>query len=175
MLDGPTHRFFPLRSLERFASQIESELPDVFLASADDIPAMMEIERQSSTAAHWTNEQYRAIFESAAPRRLAWIVRDVEAVGFLVARAFDLDREWEIEHIAISNSSQRKGYGSRLLSELTTTASSEDATLIFLEVRDSNLKARAFYEKHLFREFGKRTGYYSGPSEDAILYRLLVP
>ncbi len=133
---------------------------------------MMDIARQTRTAAEWTETQYRAVFNSNSPRRLAWLVMDAKVVGFLVVRV--LDREWEIENIAVSTKLQRGGYGRQLISEMIHTARTENAKLIFLEVRESNLKARAFYEKHGFRESGRRKGYYNDPVEEAILYQLVV-
>ncbi|MDP9159548.1 MAG: ribosomal protein S18-alanine N-acetyltransferase [Acidobacteriota bacterium] len=153
-------------------STSESGLPRVRLASSDDISPMMDIARQTRTAAEWTETQYRAVFNSNSPRRLAWLVMDAKVVGFLVVRV--LDREWEIENIAVSTKLQRGGYGRQLISEMIHTARTENAKLIFLEVRESNLKARAFYEKHGFRESGRRKGYYNDPVEEAILYQLVV-
>ncbi len=132
----------------------------------------MEIAQQTRTAADWTEAQYRAIFTSNSSRRRAWTVKDAKIVGFLVARA--MDQEWGIENLAVSSVSQRHGYGRQLISELIHTARIENAKLIFLEVRESNLKARAFYEKHGFRESGRRPSYYSSPTEDAILYQFVV-
>ena len=43
---------------------------------------------------------------------------------------------------------------------------------IFLEVRESNVSARALYVKLGFAEIGKRKKYYSNPTEDAILMKL---
>jgi len=37
-------------------------------------------------------------------------------------------------------------------------------------VRESNWASRRLYEKHGFRETGRRRGYYRGPVEDAVLY-----
>jgi len=43
------------------------------------------------------------------------------------------------------------------------------ASRILLEVRESNRPARRLYEKHAFREVGRRLKYYNHPLEDAIL------
>jgi ribosomal-protein-alanine N-acetyltransferase len=59
-----------------------------------------------------------------------------------------------------------------LLQELIQRAESEPAAAILLEVRESNLPARQLYEKHGFREVGRRRTYYKDPPEDAILYAL---
>jgi ribosomal-protein-alanine N-acetyltransferase len=132
----------------------------------------MEIARQTHTAADWSEAQYREIFTSNSPRRRAWTVKVAKIVGFLVART--MDQEWELENIAVSSESQRHGYGGQLISELIQTARTENVKLVFLEVRESNLKARAFYEKHGFRESGRRPTYYSSPIEDAILYQFVM-
>jgi len=47
----------------------------------------------------------------------------------------------------------------------------EGAESIFLEVRESNLAARSFYQDSAFVESGRRKGYYSDPQEDAVVYR----
>jgi ribosomal-protein-alanine N-acetyltransferase len=43
------------------------------------------------------------------------------------------------------------------------------ATRIFLEVRESNLGARRFYEQRGFAVTGRRLRYYRQPDEDALL------
>ena len=53
---------------------------------------------------------------------------------------------------------------------LLDQAKSACASKIFLEVRESNQPARRLYEKHGFREIGRRRRYYQNPLEDAILY-----
>jgi len=55
---------------------------------------------------------------------------------------------------------------------LQEVARAERAEAIFLEVRESNQAARAFYERHGFQPSGRRARYYSQPNEDAITYRL---
>jgi len=45
---------------------------------------------------------------------------------------------------------------------------------VFLEVRESNQPARAFYLRQGFEESGRRKFYYANPQEDAILYRLAL-
>ena len=59
-----------------------------------------------------------------------------------------------------------------LMRELIQRAKSDAASAILLEVRESNLPARRLYEKHEFREVGRRRVYYRDPVEDAVLYAL---
>ena len=140
----------------------------VRLATAADIRALMSVEQSAAGASHWSVEQYLALFEN--PGKTALVALDDEVVGFLVAGR--TGEEWEIENIAVVDTSRRKGCGSRLLAEFTRMAREQRASTVFLEVRDSNRAARDFYEKGGFVETGRRKSYYRDPREDAILYTL---
>ena len=140
-------------------------------ATVADLPAMMALEKRAATAAHWSAEQYEALFRASDPDRVALIMReDSDLQGFVIARV--LGEEWEIENIAVAGPARRRGLGTRLLCELLDSARAKDAAAVFLEVRESNQAARALYEKWAFRESGRRPRYYKHPAEDAILYRL---
>ena len=144
-------------------------------ATAADIPSIMQLERQSATAGHWTEEQYRHAFRRDAPTRLVLIAEDEETPpgGFLVARHLAL--EWELENIVVASTSRRKGLGKRLLDSLLDAAKKTNSTVVFLEVRESNAPARTLYEKTGFEQSGRRKSYYTNPSEDAVLYRFTLP
>ena len=140
-------------------------------AASADLPAMMLLEKHAATAAHWTAQQYEALFRGHSPERGALIIEDESGLqGFVIARV--VDREWEIENIAVAGPARRRGLGTRLLRELLDRARGRGADAVFLEVRESNRAARALYEKWAFRESGRRPRYYKDPEEDAILYRL---
>jgi len=93
-----------------------------------------------------------------------------QILGFLVVQR--VDAEWELENIIVAEANRRQGVGTRLIKELAAQARAEQGSGIFLEVRESNKSARAFYKKVDFEETGLRKGYYSNPPEDAILCRL---
>ncbi len=140
-------------------------------ATADDISAMMALERHAATAGHWSAAQHQAVFSASSPRRLALVIEEAgEVQGFLVARS--AGAEWEIENIAIAGPARRRGLGTRLLGEFLDRVRREGAEAVFLEVRESNQAARALYEKWAFIESGRRKRYYQNPEEDAMLYRL---
>jgi ribosomal-protein-alanine N-acetyltransferase len=154
-------------------------------ANAEDVPAMIDLERQVQNAAHWSRQRYEDLFRTN-PRlsnRIVWVVEgDNQAqsekltpnasgiLAFLVAHF--VSAEWELENIAVDASARRGGIGTRLLRELITHARTEQGEHIFLEVRQSNQSARALYEKVGFEQAGVRKNYYADPTEDAILYRL---
>ncbi|HZC24346.1 MAG TPA: ribosomal protein S18-alanine N-acetyltransferase [Candidatus Binatia bacterium] len=152
-------------------------------ATAEDIPSLMGLAAESATAAHWTEQQYRDLISPAEKVRRLAIVAEGPPVsdpatsakgllGFLIARL--QTPECELENIAVSHSQQRKGIGRQLLNALKLAASQTNCEVVFLEVRESNQAARAFYESVGFKANGRRKSYYSNPSEDAILYYLAV-
>ncbi len=142
-------------------------------ATLADIPSILQLERQSATAGHWTEEQYRQAFQRGGAARLVLVgAEDSETslAGFLTAQ--HVPPEWELENIVVAPIARRKGLGKRLLNELLAAAKKTNSTAVFLEVRESNVPARTLYEKTGFEQSGRRKSYYTNPSEDAILYRL---
>jgi ribosomal-protein-alanine N-acetyltransferase len=159
----------------------------ILRGSAEDVPAMIELDRASDTAAHWTQRQYGDIFragEDATPRFIV-VAKTATAgpagdpvqaqaggqlYGFIVAR--NISPEWEIENIVVLQKARRKGLGRRLLEVLIDSVRRTNSEAVFLEVRESNRGARALYERAGFQIAGRRKSYYMQPLEDAILYRL---
>lgn len=141
-------------------------------ATIADIPSMMQLDRQSPSAAHWADEQYRQVFQSEGPARLLLVAESsLDIWGFLVAR--HLPPEWELENIVVAPTSRRKGLGRRLLNALLAAAR-ETSSAVFLEVRESNAPARTLYKNAGFEQTGRRKSYYANPVEDAILFRLTL-
>jgi ribosomal-protein-alanine acetyltransferase len=139
-------------------------------ATPADVAEIMNLERVSPEAAHWSQQQYEAIFSPGGPRRKVWIAEDDNLQGFLIASVHG--DEWELENIAVAATARRRGIAGQLLSQLISGARTEKAEAIFLEVRESNRAARALYEKWGFQEVGRRPNYYREPTEDAVVYRL---
>jgi ribosomal-protein-alanine N-acetyltransferase len=152
-------------------------------ATLDDIPSLMSRDRESATAAHGTESQYRQAFQIDGPERLLLVAEELSSIqsgpaadsgmlGFLVAR--HLAPEWELENIVVAPSARRKGLGKQLLNALLSAARETNSSAVFLEVRESNAAARTLYEKAGFERTGRRKFYYSDPVEDAVLYRLTL-
>jgi [ribosomal protein S18]-alanine N-acetyltransferase len=140
-------------------------------AALNDVPAILAIEQQAPGAAHWTSEQYKKLVGSG----VVLVAEDAadeagQLCGFVCAKAVAGD--WEIENVVVAAAFLRGGIANELLRNLIQRAAGEAASAILLEVRESNLPARRLYEKHGFREVGRRRVYYRDPVEDAILYAL---
>ena len=154
-------------------------------AAAADIPALLALERESATAAHWTEQQYNHLLQShdAGVKTLVLIAREDSPdpvpsapphfLGFLVAR--HLAPEWELENVLVVSTARRSGIGMQLLDALLLRARETNSDSVFLEVRESNSSARALYEKSGFELTGRRKSYYKSPEEDAVLYRKCLP
>ena len=140
--------------------------PTIRSATLNDLPAILAIEQRAPSAAHWPADEYEKLIQTG------WLLVEEQAgqlCGFVSAKA--VADEWEIENIVVATEFLRQGIADRLLQALIDQAESARASRILLEVRESNHAARRLYEKHAFREVGRRPKYYNHPPEDAILYQ----
>jgi len=107
-----------------------------------DCERVMAISKDSPEAAQWPEESYHR----------------AESAGQSV---------FVILNMAVDFSSRRQGVGMALVhAALKELPGNSD---VFLEVRESNRSAIAFYGAHGFSIAGKRTGYYRDPEENALL------
>jgi ribosomal-protein-alanine N-acetyltransferase len=140
---------------------------------SEDLEALVALERQSPTAAHWPESFYRGLFDDGAVERISLVVDEEGSLrGFLIARI--TSDECELENVVVAEGSQRRGVGSTLIRALFYAARDREVTRIYLEVRESNVAARALYLKCGFAISGRRAFYYSDPKEDAVLYTLTL-
>lgn len=80
--------------------------------------------------------------------------------------------EGYITNIAVTQSHRRTGVATALMEELIRYAEENDLRMLTLEVRPSNHAAIAFYKKFNFEQEGRRTHYYTNPTEDALILTL---
>jgi ribosomal-protein-alanine N-acetyltransferase len=77
--------------------------------------------------------------------------------------------ELHINTIAIESLMRRRGAGSSLLTQVLRESKNRGAKRATLEVRASNDAAKKLYLQFGFFVAGIRRGYYSNPSEDALI------
>ena len=92
-----------------------------------------------------------------------------EVLGFVVALLL-LD-EAEVADLAVVPAARGRGIGGLLLDHVTADAHAVGVRSLYLEVRESNVSARALYDSRSFTHVGRRRGYYRNPTEDALLMR----
>ena len=143
-------------------------------AEASDLSRLIEIAGHSVTAAQWNAAAYEKLFAPDALQNRAVLVIEEQSMvsGFIVGR--QVGPEWEIENIAVTGPARRRGLGTRLLGEFLDFVRSRGGSQVFLEVRESNLAARALYEKWAFVEAGRRKSYYENPTEDALILAITL-
>ncbi|MBQ3773067.1 MAG: ribosomal protein S18-alanine N-acetyltransferase [Pseudobutyrivibrio sp.] len=139
-------------------------------ANQQDLNTIVEIEN-ASMSSPWSLDSYKEALDS----NHAFIMVADEAgvcVGFAV---FYLTApESELPDIVVSESYRGRGIGKLLLDASLRQLSLRGVDTVFLEVRVSNERARALYEKMGFEEIGRRKYFYSDPIEDAICMRLEI-
>ena len=77
--------------------------------------------------------------------------------------------EAEIARIAVQKEARRQGAAGKLMQALEHYCEEHKMEKLLLDVRKSNEAARSFYTKNGFVEDGIRQGFYTNPSEDAVL------
>ncbi len=77
--------------------------------------------------------------------------------------------EGQITNIATHPDHRRKGYGAAIVHALLRHAKDERLESVSLEVRASNAAAIALYRAAGFVEAGRRKGFYTKPTEDALV------
>ena len=84
--------------------------------------------------------------------------RGAQPGGFVLARL--VVDEAEILTIAVAPSAQRRGLGHALMDAILRHLHNARASMLFLEVDETNLPALALYRRLGFKQVGKRPGYY---------------
>ena len=132
----------------------------------DDLPFIMRIE-QASYQFPWT----QGIFEDCLRvgyRCLALEV-DGQVSGYTIFSI--VAGECHILNICIADHQRSQGFGRHILENIISDAHKANASIIYLEVRPSNVVAIDLYAALGFRQIAVRKGYYPafGGREDALI------
>jgi ribosomal-protein-alanine N-acetyltransferase len=135
----------------------------------EDLAQIQDILKTSPEAAAWSRTSVAEIFESApAYFLLGW--QSEEIAGFIAGRR--VQGEAEILNLAVKPHFRRRGIGKALVLELLQVLERDSVLRVFLEVRESNAPAIAFYQRFGFEVVGRRIAYYREPDEGALLLAL---
>lgn len=131
----------------------------------EDAHAVRDIFKQSPQAGALTEDSYKRLPEWVGPLALV-SERAGEVTGFFIGR--EAANEAEVLNLAVMPKYRRLGDGGALVSAALEEMRSRGVHNVFLEVRESNLGAIAFYESFGFSKIGRRKIYYRDPEEAAI-------
>tara|TARA_Y100001968_G_scaffold222846_1_gene205615 strand:+ start:103 stop:570 length:468 start_codon:yes stop_codon:yes gene_type:complete len=123
---------------------------------------------QKSFNGLWTKSQWKR--ELSDPKRICLGAIDLDTNKLLgLCSAWLIMDELHIIFLAIDPKYQRKGLGKFLLLDLIKRSSSFRTNSIFLEVKNTNEPAKAFYKSMGFKIVGNRSNFYNDGT-DAILF-----
>jgi [ribosomal protein S18]-alanine N-acetyltransferase len=132
------------------------------------LDAIMEIERLSFPTP-WSRNAF--VQELKNPVSHLWALLDGGSLsGYMCFWMFD--SEIQLINVAVHPEKRGKGLGRFLMGKMTETGVANGMHQVWLEVRTSNLAARALYGKLGFSTVGRRTLYYRDTNEDAIVMSL---
>ena len=139
-------------------------------AEEDDISRILEIEREAISPPWSHGGLLGEIYSNDTFFALA--VMEKTVLGFVILRC-SAD-ESELYQIAVDASHRRRGIADMLMKAAMDHSRSCGQLAIYLEVRKSNEAAMNLYKKHGFKKTGQRKGYYTEPTEDAVIMSLEI-
>jgi [ribosomal protein S18]-alanine N-acetyltransferase len=142
--------------------------PTIKPIAPHDLPLVLDIERRSHSHP-WTQKNFEDALLAGYLGLALW--QEDTLLGFAwFMRALD---EAELLDIAIAPDFRRQGHADTLLAYAYEKLARTGCAAVHLEVRASNVNARALYAQQGFAEVGLRPGYYplGHAREDAILMK----
>lgn len=147
--------------------------PALRALTVDMLDAVLAIEVQAYTFA-WTRGNFIDSMAAGYVMR-SLHAADGELLGYFVAMpGFE---EMHLLNLTVAPLHEGRGHARTMLAALYAAARAHDASAVWLEVRESNARARALYLREGFSEEGRRRDYYPAPQgrrEDAILMSLVL-
>lgn len=139
--------------------------------TVDDAAQLALIDTRASISP-WSKMQYRTGLSAGNQGLL--LLLDQTPLGYVLYQCV-LDTA-EIFTLALDPQHQRRGWGTALMRTLIQQLHQQKITHLILEVRTSNVPARAFYKQLGMRIVGRRAHYYRTATgrEDALLMELII-
>lgn len=138
-----------------------------------DVDAVHAVETRAY-AFPWTRGNF---VDSLAAGYHAWVLETDDGALLAYSVAMSGVGEMHLLNVTVSPEHQGRGHARRLLDVLEDECRHLHLATLWLEVRESNQRARTLYRQRGFTEVGLRRGYYPAPAgrrEDAIVMRLAI-
>ena len=139
-----------------------------------ELDAVMAIER-AAYEFPWTRGNFLDSLHAGYDARVL-ADRGTGLLGYFVA-LHGVD-EMHLLNLTVAPTRQGEGHARCMLQGLVGLCRERQALQLWLEVRESNQRARALYLRFGFRHVGSRRGYYpasGGRREDAVVMTLDIP
>jgi ribosomal-protein-alanine N-acetyltransferase len=162
------------------AATLPAPEPRFRVMTVADIDRVMAVEMQAYpfpwSRGHFTDslaagyEAHLLLLDSHGRRA------EAELLGYYVAMPGV--EELHVLNLTVAPLHQGRGHALTLLAHLADTGRRRGAAQLWLEVRESNLRARRLYERWGFDAVGLRKGYYPsahGQREHALVMRWALP
>ena len=117
----------------------------------------------------WSKSSFEAELQSR--QSIDYVVTPADGrcvIAFICLRR--MLEDWHLLKVAVAPNCRRRGIARWLLGECFERAQKDGINRIYLELRPSNLPAKALYEKLGFRKIGTRRKYYAETGEDALVF-----
>ena len=152
--------------------------PRIRTVEASHITDLMRIGAETNLS-HWSAQSYLEEMKNSDAIMLRLVTEDNDTIGFVVGRivlggTVETQYEAEIYNIAVTEAEHGRGRGQLLFNAFHSACLEKNAVNIWLEVRESNHKAIAFYERNGFEPVQTRRSFYENPREHAILMKLTL-
>lgn len=151
---------------ERERAQREKEAEIIVRElKVEDFAAVAEMEQQIFSDP-WSE---KSVMETVQQKQSVCFAAEKAGhiLGYLLV--YHAADEAEIARIAVQKEARRQGAAGKLMQALEHYCEEHKMEKLLLDVRESNEAARSFYTKNGFVEDGIRQGFYTNPSEDAVL------
>lgn len=123
--------------------------------SQDDLDAVIAIE-QTAYGHPWTRGNFRDSLNPLFMAQCLWL--DGELLGYFLA--MHGVEEMHLLNITVAPDRQGQGWGHMMLDALSLMSRHAGAQWLWLEVRQSNLRALKVYERYGFKQVSIRKDYY---------------
>ena len=131
------------------------------LARIEDANAIARMARDTiETGLGWSWRPQRVLVSIRDPNTLSIVAGETRVLGFCITQFGD-----EIAHLsllAVDPRYRRRGIGRRLVNWMLASARTAGIATVHVEMRTTNLAARAFYRALGFEDAGVVAGYYRG-------------
>ena len=141
--------------------------------SSAHLDAVLAIE-DAAYAFPWSRGNFIDSIAAGYPARVLLNAR-AAMLGYFVAMA-GVD-EMHLLNITVAPAAQSRGHARRMIAALVVLCREHAAQQLWLEVRESNARARSIYTRLGFVQQGVRKGYYPAPfgrREDAVVMSLKI-